>query len=510
MSDQQNGGSDATQELRERLAFQDLDATALKALAALKPVLDRAAPEALEKFYQRAMATPQTRAFLNAPGTIDRAKSKQIAHWRRLASGDLEGALEQTRRVGETHARIGLSPKWYAAGYGMIADHLIKAAVAHLWPKTALFGGSQAKAAEAGVALGALARVVLLDFELATSAYLDALEVRRAEAEAREAANVAEGRAAIDAVRRALAGLAANNLTCRIEDGLADAYAQMTSDYNGAISGLNSALSRIGEGLDGLSGATREIASASGDLSSRTEQDASSIEQSSAAIEEVATQVARTAEGAQAAQVIVTAAGAEAQQSNEIVENAISAMGRIEKSSSDIGKIIGAIDEIAFQTNLLALNAGVEAARAGEAGRGFAVVATEVRGLAQRSAEAAKENKALVGAASGEVAGGVKLVSATGEALARIVAKVGEMNAVVADILTSARQQSASLGEIKQAVGELADATQRNAAMAEQSTAASESIARETAALGELVQQFELGRAPARPPARPARAAGRY
>ena len=142
-------------------------------------------------------------------------------------------------------------------------------------------------------------------------------------------------------------------------------------------------------------------------------------------------QVAKTVESAQSAQAIVSQAGEEAQQSNEVVAKAISAMERIEKSSNDIGKIIGAIDEIAFQTNLLALNAGVEAARAGEAGRGFAVVASEVRGLAQRSAEAAKEIKALVAAATSEVAGGVQLVGATGGALARIGAKVAEINATV-------------------------------------------------------------------------------
>jgi methyl-accepting chemotaxis protein len=292
-------------------------------------------------------------------------------------------------------------------------------------------------------------------------------------------------------------GLAGKNLTCRIEHPLAEVYGPMVADFNGAMEALSDTLLRFGEGLGSLTAATREIAAGASDLSSRAEHEASNLEQSSAAIAEVTQAVAKTAEGAQAARAIVAEAGAEARQSNEIVTSAISAMGRIEKSSSDIGQIIGAIDEIAFQTNLLALNAGVEAARAGESGRGFAVVATEVRALAGRSAEAAKQIKALVGAASGEVAGGVKLVSATGEALARIVAKVAQLDGVVDDILTSARQQSASLGEIRQAVDELSDATQRNAAMAEQSTAASASIAREAEALDDLVRQFDVGRAPA-------------
>jgi methyl-accepting chemotaxis protein len=479
-------------------------------------------PKALDSFYEKVRVAHEVRGHFADEAAIQRAKATQVDHWRRLSAGKLDaGSLANARRVGETHARIGLAPKWYATGYGAIADHLLRATVAAIWPKGVWRNGALAGGAEAGAAISALVRVLLLDFELAVSAYLDALDRRRVEAEAKEIAGSDAARKAIDEVRCVARGLVNRNLTCRIEPGLSDVYAEMVADFNGAMSGLCETMLRIGESLESLSSSSREIATASGELSSRTEHEASSIEQSSAAIEEVAQQVAKTAEGAQSAQSIVAAAGAEAQQSNEIVADAISAMGRIEKSSSDIGKIIGAIDEIAFQTNLLALNAGVEAARAGEAGKGFAVVATEVRALAGRSAEAAKEIKTLVAAASSEVEGGVRLVSATGEALARIVARVGELNGVVSGILTSARQQSASLGEIKQAVGELSDATQRNAAMAEESTASSQSLARETAALGELVQQFDLGRgraraaAPAKPaaraepaPARPQRATG--
>jgi methyl-accepting chemotaxis protein len=382
----------------------------------------------------------------------------------------------------------------YAAGYAMILDHLLRTAVSEAWPKGALRNGAFGKGPDVGASLSALARVVLLDFELATSSYIEALDARSREAEAHSAEASRQGAQAIQACRVAFVELAAKKLNCRISDDLAGRFREMATDFEQAVSGLRDAMSSVADSIDSLSTSTREIATASQDLSSRTEHEASSIEQSSAAIEEVAAQVGKTAESAQSAQSIVTQAGAEAQASNQVVASAISAMGRIEKSSSDIGKIIGAIDEIAFQTNLLALNAGVEAARAGDAGRGFAVVASEVRGLAQRSADAAKQIKALVATASSEVAGGVELVSATGEALARIGAKVGEMRGVVDEILDSARQQAASLREIKQAIGELSGATQQNAAMAEEATAASASLAKETASLSQLVGQFELGR----------------
>ena len=168
-------------------------------------------------------------------------------------------------------------------------------------------------------------------------------------------------------------------------------------------------------------------------------------------------------------------------------------MGKIEKSSQEISQIIGVIDEIAFQTNLLALNAGVEAARAGEAGRGFAVVASEVRALAQRAADAAKQIKTLIGASNNQVGHGVKLVAATGESLARIAGKVDEIISVVNDIAMGAQEQATALQEVNVAVNEMDQSTQQNAAMAEQSTAAGQTLTKETAKLSELVSQFRIG-----------------
>ena len=494
MSDLKAGAGKAVQELRERLAFLGLDAHALAALTSLKPILDKTVPEALSAFYERAQATPETRGMLTDPKTVERARSRQVEHWRRIASGELEGhTLEQTRRVGETHARIGLSPKWYAAGYGVIADHLIKAAVAHLWPKR-LFGGGAGKSQEAGAALSALTRVLLLDFELATSAYLDTLDAKRAAAEEAAAKVARESETAVKALRAALSALAAKNFDCRIEAPLAADFTQMRDDFNAAVATLGEALAAVSASGETIQSAAQEIADGSQNLSSRTERDAAAIEQSSAALQNVVARVEATTRGAQAARGIVAQTGAEATQSNAVVTDAVNAMGRIEKSTRDIGQIIGAIDEIAFQTNLLALNAGVEAARAGEAGRGFAVVAAEVRALALRSAEAAKQIKTLVITATTEVSGGVKLVNATGDALARIGGKIGEIEGVVTEIDVATSAQQTSLAEIEQAVNALMQSTQQNASMSEQSTAASHSLAREASGLGDLIRQFHFGR----------------
>ena len=179
------------------------------------------------------------------------------------------------------------------------------------------------------------------------------------------------------------------------------------------------------------------------------------------------------------------------------IRKAVEAMGQIEHSAKQISQIIGVIDEIAFQTNLLALNAGVEAARAGDAGKGFAVVASEVRALAQRSAEAAKEIKILISASAEQVGAGVSLVGETGEALQRIVAQVSEITGVVGEIAASAQEQATGLHQVNTAVNQMDHVTQQNAAMVEQSTAASHALATEAKELGRLMSQFRVGDVPA-------------
>ncbi|NTE67571.1 methyl-accepting chemotaxis protein, partial [Agrobacterium tumefaciens] len=192
------------------------------------------------------------------------------------------------------------------------------------------------------------------------------------------------------------------------------------------------------------------------------------------------------------------AVSSSAGRSGEIVRNAVDAMGRIEDSSKRIGQIISVIDEIAFQTNLLALNAGVEAARAGEAGRGFAVVAQEVRELAQRSANAAKEIKTLINRSAEEVGGGVALVRSTGDALEEIVALVNRVDGHVNSIATAAREQATGLQEINTSVNHMDQMTQQNAAMVEETTAASQTLAEESRQLRSLLSRFELGHGVAR------------
>ena len=201
----------------------------------------------------------------------------------------------------------------------------------------------------------------------------------------------------------------------------------------------------------------------------------------------------RRAEGAGQASKAASAARVDAERSGQVVQEAVEAMSQIESSSKQIGQIIGVIDEIAFQTNLLALNAGVEAARAGDAGRGFAVVAQEVRALAQRSADAAREIKTLISNSNDHVDQGVKLVGETGEALGDIVGKVAQIDSLINEIARSSNEQASGLNQVNAAVNQMDQVTQRNAAMVEQTNAAAATLRRDADDLGTMISRFTTG-----------------
>jgi methyl-accepting chemotaxis protein len=339
-------------------------------------------------------------------------------------------------------------------------------------------------------------RAVSLEKE--TSAMREAGEAERARTEAQRAREAAEDRAAIEALGKGLHALSTGDLTHRITEQLSPKTEQLKDDFNASIAKLESVMSGVRHAVMTISGGAREISAASDDLSRRTEQQAASLEETAAALEEITATVNKTAEGAGHARSAVSSAKSDAESGGEIAERAVAAMSEIESSSSQISQIIGVIDEIAFQTNLLALNAGVEAARAGEAGRGFAVVAQEVRALAQRSADAAKEIKSLITLSTNQVTAGVELVGQTGTALERIVAKVIDVSGIVTEIAASAREQATGLGEVNVAVNQMDQVTQQNAAMVEEATAASHSLATEADDLARLMSQFKVSESAAR------------
>jgi methyl-accepting chemotaxis protein len=298
---------------------------------------------------------------------------------------------------------------------------------------------------------------------------------------------------AISLIGEALDSLSEGRLTKRITAEISGEYQKLKDDFNVTAEKLQKAMWAVKMAADNINAGAGEISEASADLSRRNEHQAASLEETATTLNEIMTTVGKTAEGAKHAHSVVLATKNDAERIGEVVQRAVAAMGKIENSSRQISQIISVIDEIAFQTNLLALNAGVEAARAGEFGRGFAVVASEVRALAQRSAGAAKEIKGLISASATEVGEGVKLVAETGESLVGIVGKISEINAVVSTIASGATEQSVGLQDVNAKVGEIDHVTQQNAAMAEQATASSRSLAEQSGQLASLIGQFEFG-----------------
>ncbi|TCM55738.1 methyl-accepting chemotaxis protein [Rhizobium sp. PP-F2F-G48] len=290
--------------------------------------------------------------------------------------------------------------------------------------------------------------------------------------------------------------LASGDLGFQLNEAFSSDFEALRHDLNGAIAQLAETMRAVAGASTQIDTGTREISASTEDLSKRTEQQAASLEETAAALDEITVNVTNSSKRAEEARKTALLANESAAQSGAVVANAVDAMQKIEQSSNEISNIIGVIDEIAFQTNLLALNAGVEAARAGDAGKGFAVVAQEVRELAQRSAKAAKEIKELIRNSSVEVQNGVRLVSETGDALKTIEGYIVTVNQHMDAIATSAREQSVGLAEVNTAVNQMDQVTQQNAAMVEESNAASATLASEAQRLRELIAQFQLGGAP--------------
>jgi methyl-accepting chemotaxis protein len=322
---------------------------------------------------------------------------------------------------------------------------------------------------------------------------LDAIKAATAErARAESERQFDVQRRIVTALGEGLDRLKSGNLACHINTAFPTEFEKLRTDFNLAVETLNDVMGQVAVAANSVQNGASEISLASDNLSQRTEQQAASLEETVAAMNQVTGSVGATAENANAVNVAVIEARKEARGGGEIVKHAVEAMDEIEKSSQEITQIVSLIDGIAFQTNLLALNAGVEAARAGEAGKGFAVVATEVRALAQRSAEAAADIKKLIAQSSKQVENGVRLVADTGTSLDAIISRIEATTDRIQQIAEAAQDQASSIEQVNSAMSDMDRMTQQNAAMVEESSAAARSLAGEAQTLAHLIGRFNL------------------
>jgi methyl-accepting chemotaxis protein len=478
-----------TKHLNERLDFVGLIGEERAALVRARPTISASLDGALDKFYAKATAVPETAKFFASDAHVKSAKSRQVRHWDQIASGEFDDKyVEAVTTIGKTHARLGLEPRWYIGGYALIMESIIKAVVekhldGFLYKK---------KAKDVTIEVTAIMKAAFVDMDYAISVYLDALQEQRAIGDAERKTHAVEQDEALSALDRSLTGLANGDLTAKLGAALAPQFDGLKSNFNSALGTLDKALGSIVLAADETSGNAGELVTAVDDMARRTEQQAASLEQTAAALEEITTISKEAALRTEEARRVVGHATEEARKSGEVVQQAVAAMSAIEESSQKITQIIGVIDQISFQTNLLALNAGVEAARAGDAGKGFAVVAQEVRELAQKSTDAAKQIKGLIDKSFEDVLTGVSLVNRTGEALRTIGEQVMHINGHIDAIAGSAREQAIGITEINTAVTGMDQMTQQNAAMVEQTNAATHNLMRVSTTLKDLANQFTV------------------
>ncbi|MFS2019103.1 methyl-accepting chemotaxis protein [Massilia sp. CT11-108] len=292
------------------------------------------------------------------------------------------------------------------------------------------------------------------------------------------------------------------DLNARLDANGTDELARIAAGFNGFVTKIQEVLVQVRASAGSVAAASVEISQGNMDLSGRTEQQAGALEETAASMEQLTSTVGQNADNARQANQLALSASETARRGGAVVAEVVETMAAIDTASRKVVDIIGVIDSIAFQTNILALNAAVEAARAGEQGRGFAVVASEVRGLAQRSAAAAKEIKALIGDASGKVEAGSALVRDAGRTMDDVVSSVRRVSDIVAEISAASAEQSTGIGQVNQAIVQMDGTTQQNAALVEEAAAAADSLQQQADLLVSLVGQFKLeGAAPA--PARP-------
>ena len=503
-SDQAKGAQAGS--LRDRLRFAGLDAAQCELVRRHRPLLETELKSGLRDLFQRFQAFPDAASNFQNDRQLDRLHDLQSSHWDVLTDARFDSLYaERVKVLSDTQSKMGLDPRWHVAGHGVMLEHIISGLASDLAGKP-LLPGAKRRAKEISEMMTAIIRLVMVDVEIAVSLRFNALRASqgRALSEQREKDKADIARIFGDVID----GLAARDLTVRAPVEADGAHAELAAALNAALDAVQTEFVGISDRTQKAELSTRSLSEASKNFAGHAAGHAGELQSSAAALQAIAESVRQGATGSRAAEQAAASTRVAAEESGAVVGRAITAMADIEQSAEKIGQIIGAIDEIAFQTNLLALNAGIEAARAGESGRGFAVVAQEVRALAQRSADAAREIKTLVTTTKAQVDAGVQMVGRTQDSIGSIVRQVTGINEAIAAIAVNTGEHAASLDAVTGEVKSLSAGVAANANAARHSADGADHLHTVILELGQTIREFRIARENAQPARRePVRAA---